>query len=153
MSSAVYQAVGSPYRKALDAHERLAVRIGHSRPTEVLVRALARAAGVEDPDLRWRFAGGPYFDNQIATLSLEGREASLTISKTVRDEAGPATGDRLRATDSPTLARRALVTGATGFIGSRLAAAPRTMAGRSAVWSETARGPAPWPTAASSCAR
>jgi hypothetical protein len=89
VSSAVYQAVCSPYRKALDAHERLAVRIGHSRPTEVLVRALARAAGVEDPDLRWRFAGGPYFDNQIATLSLEGREASLTISKTVRDEAGP----------------------------------------------------------------
>jgi hypothetical protein len=89
VSSAVYQAVCSPYRKALDAHERLAVRIGHSRPTEVLVRALAHAAGVEDPDLRWRFAGGPYFDNQVATLSLEGREASLTISKTVRDEAGP----------------------------------------------------------------
>jgi hypothetical protein len=83
------QAVCSPYRKALDAHERLAVRIGHSRPTEVLVRALARAAGVDDPGLRWRFAGGPYYDNQIATLSLEGREASLTISKTVRDEAGP----------------------------------------------------------------
>jgi hypothetical protein len=64
------QAVCSPYRKAL-------------------VRALARAAGVDDPGLRWRFAGGPYYDNQIATLSLEGREASLTISKTVRDEAGP----------------------------------------------------------------
>ena len=89
VSSAVYQAVCSPYRKALGAHERLAVRIGHSRPTEVLVRALAHAAGVEDPDIRWRFAGGPYFDNQIATLSLEEREASLTISKTVHDpEAG-----------------------------------------------------------------
>jgi PhoD-like phosphatase len=89
VSSAVYQAVCSPFRKALDAHERLAVRIGHSRPTEVLVRALARASGVEDPDIRWRFAGGPYFDNQIATLSLEDREASLTISKTVHDpEAG-----------------------------------------------------------------
>ena len=33
----------------------------------------------------WRFAGGPFFDNQIATLSLEGREASLTISKAVHD--------------------------------------------------------------------
>jgi hypothetical protein len=41
VSSAVYQAVCSPFRKALDAHERLAVRIGHSRPTEVLIRALA----------------------------------------------------------------------------------------------------------------
>jgi PhoD-like phosphatase len=85
VTSAVYQAVCSPYRKALDAHERLAVRIGHSRPTEAIVRALAHAAGVEDPDIRWRFAGGPFFDNQIATLSLEGREASLTISKTVHD--------------------------------------------------------------------
>jgi PhoD-like phosphatase len=83
VSSAVYQAVCSPYRKALDAHERLAVQIGHSRPMEVLTRALAHAAGMEDPDIRWRFAGGPFFDNQIATLSLEGREASLTISKTV----------------------------------------------------------------------
>ena len=85
VSSAVYQAVCSPYRKALDAHERLAVRIGHSRPTEVLVRALAHAAGVEDPDIRWRFACGPYFDNQLATLSLDGREATLTLSKTVHD--------------------------------------------------------------------
>jgi PhoD-like phosphatase len=85
VSSAVYQAVCSPYRKALDAHERLAVKIGHSRPTEALVRTLAHAAGVEDPDIRWRFASGPYFDNQLATLSLEGREATLTLSKTVHD--------------------------------------------------------------------
>jgi hypothetical protein len=85
VTSAVYQAVCSPYRKALDSHERLVVRIGHSRPTEAIFRALAHAAGVEDPDIRWRFAGGPFFDNQIATLSLQGREASLTISKTVHD--------------------------------------------------------------------
>jgi hypothetical protein len=83
--SAVYQAVCSPFRKALGDHERLAVRAGHLRPSEALVRALAHAAGVEDPGIRWRFAGGPYFDNQIATLSLEQREASLTISKTVGD--------------------------------------------------------------------
>ena len=48
-----------------------------------MLRGLARAAGVEDPDIPWRSAGGPYFDNQIATLSLKGREVSLTISKTV----------------------------------------------------------------------
>jgi hypothetical protein len=85
VSSAVYQAVCSPYRKALDAHERLAVRIGHSRPAQAIVRALAHAAGVKDPDIRWRFASGPYFDNQLATLSLDGRQATLTLSKTVHD--------------------------------------------------------------------
>ncbi len=85
VSSAVYQAVCSPYRKALDAHERLAMRIGHSRPAEGLLRSLAHAAGVKDPDIRWRFARGPYFDNQLATLSLEGRGATLTLSKTAHD--------------------------------------------------------------------
>jgi hypothetical protein len=85
VSSAVYQAVCSPFCKALDAHERRAVRAATTRPPEALLRALARAAGVDDAGIRWRFAGGPYFDNQIATLSLEGREASLTISKTVHD--------------------------------------------------------------------
>jgi hypothetical protein len=85
VSSAVYQAVCSPFRKALNVNERLAVRLGHARPMEAMLRGLAHAAGVEDPDMSWRFAGGPYFDNQIATLSLEGRRASLTISKTVSD--------------------------------------------------------------------
>jgi PhoD-like phosphatase len=89
VSSAVYQAVCSPFRKALNFNERLAVRVGHARPMEVLIRALAHAGGVDAPDIRWRFAGGPYFDNQIATLSLKGREASLTISKTVGDPDAP----------------------------------------------------------------
>jgi hypothetical protein len=40
---------------------------------------------VEDPDIRWRFASGPYFDNQLATLSLDGRQATLTLSKTVHN--------------------------------------------------------------------
>jgi PhoD-like phosphatase len=95
VSSAVYQAVCSPFRKALSFKERLVVQVGHARPMEVLIRALAHAAGVDDPDIRWRFAGGPYFDNQIATLSLKGREASLTISKTVSDP--DAQGPRLEA--------------------------------------------------------
>ena len=93
VSSAVYQAVCSPFRKALGPHERQVVQIAHSRPTQALARALAHASGVEDPDIRWRFAGGPYFDNQIATLSVEERKASLTISKTVNDPS--AGGPRL----------------------------------------------------------
>ena len=37
------------------------------------MRALAGAAGSADPGLRWRLAEGPYFDNQVATLRLDGR--------------------------------------------------------------------------------
>ena len=82
VKSAVYQAVCSPFRNGLDAYERRAVRISLSRPAVALTRGLAHAAGVEDPGIRWRFASGPYFDNQIATLSLRGTEATLTLSKT-----------------------------------------------------------------------
>jgi hypothetical protein len=88
VQSTVYQAVCSPYRKSLDAHERFAVEVGLKPATHLVARGLARAARVEDPGIRWRLVCGPYFDNQIATLSLDGRRASLTISKTVADPQG-----------------------------------------------------------------
>ena len=50
-------------------------------------RALARAAGVRDPGIRWGFAEGPFYDNQIATLELDGREASLKLERTTGDPA------------------------------------------------------------------
>jgi hypothetical protein len=55
-----------------------------SRPFRVVTRALARAAGVKDPDLRWRMAGdGPWFDNQIATLRIDGRALEMRLEKAV----------------------------------------------------------------------
>ena len=35
-----------------------------------------------DPPLRWRFVEAPTFDNQVATLLVEGREARLLVEKT-----------------------------------------------------------------------
>jgi hypothetical protein len=55
-----------------------------SRPFELVTRALATAAGVEEPDVRWRMVGdGPWFDNQVATLSVDGRAIALTLEKAV----------------------------------------------------------------------
>jgi PhoD-like phosphatase len=85
--SAVYQAVCSPFRNPLDAHERRIVRISERRGMERVLRPLARAAGVPDPKLRWRLAQSPTFDNQFATLEIDGRSAVLRIERTVRDEA------------------------------------------------------------------
>jgi hypothetical protein len=85
--SAAYQAVCSPFRNALDAHERTIVHMAQSPRTERLLRPLARAAGVPDPKLRWRLVQNPTFDNQFATLELDGRGAVLRIERTVRDEA------------------------------------------------------------------
>jgi hypothetical protein len=84
--SGVYQAVCSPYRNPLDEKERRAIRIGFTRPFSAAMRALGRRAGVRDPGIRWRLAEGPYFDNQVATLRIDGREAVLQLDKTVPGE-------------------------------------------------------------------
>jgi len=83
MQSAVYQAVCSPYRNPLDARERQVIRAGFSRPFTAAARALARLAGSPDPGIRWRLLEGPYFDNQVATLRLDGRKAIARLDKTV----------------------------------------------------------------------
>jgi hypothetical protein len=83
VESAAYQAVCSPYRNPLDEKERLVIKAGFSRPFTALTRALANAAGADDPGIRWRLADGPFFDNQVATLRLDGRRAEMKLDKTV----------------------------------------------------------------------
>jgi hypothetical protein len=88
--SAVYQAVCSPVRNPLDANERRAMNFGFSRPATAFARALARSARVEDPTIRWRIGAGPYFDNQVATLDIEGRTMVLRIER-ARAQSGGGT--------------------------------------------------------------
>jgi hypothetical protein len=91
--SAVYQAVCSPFRNPLDRHERLMIRFAATRGVAAVTRALGRAAGVREPDIRWRLSGGrePWFDNQVATLELDGRRARLLVEKTIPgDEVDPS---------------------------------------------------------------
>jgi hypothetical protein len=84
--SAVWQAVCSPFRNPLDHHERQAIRAAWSRPATVAARALARGAGVTDPQLDWRLVhDGPWFDNQVAWIELHGREASFALEKALPD--------------------------------------------------------------------
>jgi hypothetical protein len=84
MKSNVWQAVCSPYRNPLGKTERRQIRIGMSRGFEMVARALARLAGVRDPGIGWRHAGdGPWFDNQVATLVIDGRDISMRLEKAV----------------------------------------------------------------------
>ena len=85
--SAVHQAVCSPFRNGLDSRERRMMRFATSKAGERIGRALARTAGAQDPDIRWRLSEGPYFDNQAATLTLQGRAATLKLEKTAGDPA------------------------------------------------------------------
>jgi hypothetical protein len=86
IESTVVQAVCSPYRNPLDERERKVVRAGFSRSFEAIARGLSRLAGAPDPGIRWRLVEGPYFDNQVATLRLDGREAIVRLDKTVAGE-------------------------------------------------------------------
>ncbi len=82
--SAVWQAVCSPYRNPLDSKERRVIRALMTRASGVLTRPLARAAGVEDPAVRWRRrGGGPWFDNQVAMLTIDGRRMDMRLEKAV----------------------------------------------------------------------
>ena len=84
VESAVWQAVCSPYRNPLDGKERRIIRMGMSRPFHEVWRRLARAAGVDDPGIRWRQTGdGPWFDNQVATLVIDGRSMEMYLDKAV----------------------------------------------------------------------
>ena len=82
------QAVCSPYRNPLYGHERRVVRAGFSRPfTAVAAASPGRRA--PDPGLGWRLLEGPYFDNQVATIRLDGREATCGSTR-------PCAGSRTR---------------------------------------------------------
>jgi hypothetical protein len=83
----VYQATTSPFRNPLDSRERGVIRFGLSGAGTAIGRALARSAGAPDPEIRWRFCEGPYFDNQAATLILDGRSSAMRLEKTIADEA------------------------------------------------------------------
>jgi hypothetical protein len=89
VQSRVWQAVCSPFRNPLDGKERLSIKTLCSRPAGVVARGLARAAGVEDPPIRWRLTGGgPWFDNQYGVLTIDGRRMECRIEKAEPTESG-----------------------------------------------------------------
>jgi hypothetical protein len=94
--SAVWQAVCSPYRNPLNARERRVIRFGMSRPFAAAARLVAHRAGVKDPEIRWRLTdGGPWFDNQVASLLIDGREMRMRLDKAVPVDADEARLERV----------------------------------------------------------
>ncbi len=91
--SAVHQAVCSPLRNPLGGREKRAIRSAMSGPAHVVTRALARSAGVPEPPLRWSVDAGPWFDNVLATLDVDGRRLSLRIDRALPPEDTPGGED------------------------------------------------------------
>jgi hypothetical protein len=87
--STVWQAVCSPFRNPLDSKERRVILAAWTRAGGRLVRALAKAAGVREPDVQWRLAHGkPWFNNQVAWLELDGRRAKFVLEKALPPDDG-----------------------------------------------------------------
>ncbi|MBX9391780.1 hypothetical protein [Streptomonospora nanhaiensis] len=66
--------------------------------TGVIGGWMARAAGVRPPAVDWRLDGGPWYDNSLATLSLDGRRAEVVWS---HSPIVKATVKRLTPNESP----------------------------------------------------
>jgi PhoD-like phosphatase len=81
--SRVWQAVCSPFRNALSKRERRVARAGDSRLARAVTGGLARSAKVKLPVVSWRLEEPPTFDNQFATIDIDGDRIELRIEKTV----------------------------------------------------------------------
>jgi hypothetical protein len=89
--SSIWQAVCSPFRNALDGRERQTIELGDSRVPASAFRTMARLAGAPRGRVRWRLVEGPFYDNQVATLALDGRSAEMKLERTKGD---PETDER-----------------------------------------------------------
>jgi hypothetical protein len=74
----VAQAVCSPVRNPLGRGIRAGNRLLRTRALRRAMRALARRAGVGPPAWSWGLTDGPWFDNAIATLEVDGAAARVT---------------------------------------------------------------------------
>ncbi len=89
VESPLYQAVCSPLRNSLPGKKSRLQSAGWTKPGELAGRFLARLAGIGEEELSWRLTHDElWFENQIATLKLEGRRAKLTFEKAVLNASG-----------------------------------------------------------------
>jgi hypothetical protein len=86
----VVQLVCSPVHNSVPTSIRMAFRIGWSAVARGLGRGLARHGRLPRPPVGWRKTGGPWFGNQLMTLTLRGRSARLRLEQArAREGNGP----------------------------------------------------------------
>jgi PhoD-like phosphatase len=84
--SPVYQVVASPIRNPIQRSLQVADRFSRTRPARWFGQALARSAGVPNPPFTWEVTQGPWFENNLATLEMDGRELALTFQLAVSND-------------------------------------------------------------------
>lgn len=82
----MYQAVSSSLRNALPGKKSRLQQRAWTMPSALAGRILARLSGVRKAPLDWRLTHeAAFFENQVATLELDGRGATITFEKAVLD--------------------------------------------------------------------
>ncbi|WCN01084.1 DUF7800 domain-containing protein [Streptomyces sp. M92] len=77
----VAQLTCSPVHNSVPLSIRLGFRFGWSALARALGRRVARHGRCAAPAVGWRKTGGPWFGNQIMTLTLRGRTARLRLEQ------------------------------------------------------------------------
>ncbi|NUK66522.1 alkaline phosphatase family protein [Streptomyces lunaelactis] len=77
----VLQLTCSPVHNSIPRVVRLGFRFGWSRAGRRLGHALARHGRAGRPPVSWHRTGGPWFGNQLMTLTLRGRSAELRLDQ------------------------------------------------------------------------
>jgi len=94
--SRLHQLVCSPLRNALPNKKSYLQGHAWAKPAIHATRLLARLSGVTREPLAWRLTHeATFFDNQVATLELEGRSATVTFEKASLDASKEPTLERL----------------------------------------------------------
>lgn len=70
--SAILQAVCSPIRNPLPRWIRIGQSLTSKKPAVALATFLSRRAKVPAPPFTWSISDGPWFDNMLATVEVEG---------------------------------------------------------------------------------
>jgi hypothetical protein len=73
---------------------KAAFRLGWSGAGRAIGRLLARHGRCGPPAVGWRRTGGPWFGNQLMTLTLRGRSARLRLERAQARTAAPEGGTR-----------------------------------------------------------
>jgi hypothetical protein len=90
VSARVVQLTCSPLHNSVPLSIQFGFRFGWSAAARALGRRFARHGRCDGPPVTWRRTGGPWFGNQLMTLTLNGRSARLRLEQARAAGDGPA---------------------------------------------------------------
>lgn len=85
-TSRVLQLTCSPIHNSIPGPLQAGFRFGWSRTGRWLGKVLARHGRLGRPPVKWRRTGGPWFGNQLMTLTLAGRTARIALDQARREK-------------------------------------------------------------------